>query len=98
MSTKKLGVVHIKLPEKFTVEEAVTTRRQIYDILAEGPAGFIIDFSQCRFIDSTGLGVLVSVYKRCLETGVQFELSSINSPKVMEVFRLTRLDQIFTIN
>lgn len=28
---------------------------------------FLLDLRDCTFIDSTGLGVLVSVYKKCLE-------------------------------
>ena len=58
---------------------------------------FFIDFSNCTFIDSTGLGMLVSVYKKCAERNVKLIIASIKNEKVLKVFQLTRLDKVFDI-
>lgn len=91
------GNVRIILPETFEVKAVAEFRTTVLDLLAKDENNFIIDFSQCQFIDSTGLGALVSVYKRCVEKGGTLSLSALNHPKVATIFHLTRLDTIFTI-
>lgn len=91
------SIIRITLPESFEVQSVADFRTKVLNLLAEGTESYIIDFSRCQFIDSTGLGVLVSVYKRCVEKGVSLSLSSINHPKVATIFNLTRLDKVFTI-
>ena len=85
------------VPSQFSVEEASKFRDITYSQLAEGIKLFEIDFSQCAFIDSTGLGVLVGLYKRCQEVGAQIVLKHLNKD-VERVFKMTRLDHVFTIH
>ncbi|MBU1702404.1 MAG: STAS domain-containing protein [Candidatus Eisenbacteria bacterium] len=55
-----------------------------------------VDLSPVTFMDSSGLSFLVALLKRvrdigaCRVFGVQ--------PRVLELFRLTRLDKVFTID
>ena len=56
----------------------------------------ILDLSRVEFIDSSGLGAVVSVMKQ-LGEGCRLELAGL-APAVEKVFRLTRMDQIFTIH
>lgn len=86
----------IVIPENFAVEEAGDLREKLYSMILKGDNNFLLDFSKCTFIDSTGLGVLVSVYKKCAEKNGTVKLSSINQ-QVMKVFKLTRLDNVFEI-
>jgi len=86
----------IIIPKEFTVEEASSFRERSLELLGKGEINFEIDFKQCTFIDSTGLGVLVSTYKKCTEKNGNFTLYSINAD-VMKLFKLTRLDKVFDI-
>ncbi len=88
--------LNLIMPENFAVEEAAEFRKKINDMMIEGKKRFILNFSNCTFIDSTGLGVLVGIYKRCKELNGSLELHAIH-PRVMKVFELTRLDQVFEI-
>lgn len=63
----------------------------------EGKKDFTFNFKNCTFIDSTGLGVLVSIYKRCKDNSGHVELINVNNKDVLRVFKLTRLDEIFNI-
>lgn len=54
------------LPNKLTVEKTSDFRKEAYRLLEKGEKNFIVDFSECDFIDSTGLGVLVSFYKKSI--------------------------------
>lgn len=87
----------IEVAENFSVEEASECREKIYKLINEGEKNFKFDFSKCTFIDSTGLGVLVGIYKKCAEVGGDVTLYSIKNSKVKEIFKLTRLDKVFEI-
>lgn len=85
------------IPENFAVEEASEYRQKLNDLIDKGQYNFVLDFSKCSFIDSTGLGVIVSAYKRCKENNGTIKLHSINDANVLKVFKLTRLDKVFEI-
>lgn len=85
------------IPENFAVDEAAEFREKLNYLINKGEKNFSLDFRNCTFIDSTGLGVLVGIYKKCKEVNGSFKLHSINSSQVMKVFRLTRLDKVFKI-
>lgn len=84
------------MPENFAVDEAAEFREKINDLMDKGEKHFVLNFNKCTFVDSTGLGVLVSIYKKCEKINGSLKLHSIN-PQVMKVFKLTRLDKVFQI-
>ncbi len=56
----------------------------------------ILDLGRVRFIDSSGLGAVVAVMK-LLAPDRKLELAAL-TPPVDKVFRLTRMDSVFTIH
>jgi anti-sigma B factor antagonist len=56
----------------------------------------VLDLSQVTFIDSSGLGAIVSVMKQ-LAPDRRLDLAAL-TPAVAGVFRLTRLDEVFRIH
>ncbi len=86
----------ITIPKNFAVEEAGNLREELYAMIAQGKKEFLLDFRECEFIDSTGLGVIVAVYKRCVEKGGNVRLCYV-MPQIMRIFSLTRLDKVFEI-
>lgn len=56
----------------------------------------VLDLSKVAFLDSSGLGAVVAVLK-ALAPDRKLELSGL-TPTVQKVFRLTRMDSIFTIH
>ena len=85
------------IPKDFVVDEVATFRTQINKLIEEGQKDFTFNFSKCEFIDSTGLGALVSIYKKCAEKGGSVKLKSLK-PEVEKLFKLTRLDKVFEIH
>ncbi|TVR63656.1 MAG: anti-sigma factor antagonist [Gemmatimonadales bacterium] len=68
-------------------------------ILAElegGSRKFLVDFTNTGYIDSSGLGVLVSLSKKIREQGGELRLSSLNED-LRTLFELTKLDTLFRI-
>ncbi|WP_432408348.1 STAS domain-containing protein [Wukongibacter sp. M2B1] len=89
--------ISMVISENFAVDEADEFREKLNRLINSGEKHFALDFTNCSFIDSTGLGVLVSIYKKCMERNGSLKLHSINNPQVMRVFKLTRLDKVFDI-
>ena len=62
---------------------------------ADGPDRVVLDLSRVDFIDSSGLGAIVASMKQ-LGRNRRLELAGL-TPAVEKVFRLTRMDTIFTL-
>ena len=56
----------------------------------------ILDFCNVRFLSSAVLGLLIRISKKVYERTGQLRLCNIN-PKIYEIFKITRLTQIFDI-
>jgi anti-sigma B factor antagonist len=65
-------------------------------ILAERVPRLIVDMSEVRYIDSSGLAFLIESLQRVKGWGGSFGLCGM-SGAVKEVFRIARLDQVFEI-
>jgi exopolysaccharide biosynthesis polyprenyl glycosylphosphotransferase len=84
------------LPVRFTVVIADSFRDTCRQLLLQNPQKIIIDFSYTNFIDSCGIGALVTNLKTAKEKNIDFILKGVNS-QVMAVFSLTGLNQVLTI-
>lgn len=62
----------------------------------EPAATVILDLARVDFVDSSGLGAIVAAMK-LLAPAQRLELAAL-TPNVMRVFRLTRMDGVFTIH
>jgi len=71
-------------------------KQRVLEQLEGGDRKFVIDFSNTGYIDSSGLGVLVSLSKKIREQGGELRLSSLNED-LRTLFELTKLDTLFRI-
>jgi anti-sigma B factor antagonist len=71
-------------------------KNQVLEQLESGDRKFVIDFANTGYIDSSGLGVLVSLSKKIREQGGELRLSSLNED-LRTLFELTKLDTLFRI-
>ncbi len=78
------------------VEDATQFREEAIKKMGETVSHVDIYMGELQFIDSAGMGVLISLYKRCAKRGGSVNLHDLRG-SVREVFELTRLDQIFNI-
>jgi anti-sigma B factor antagonist len=79
--------------------DAVTVaeiRPTIESILGARPRRVIVDLSALRMIDSSGLGAIVSLYKRLRETGGDVNVVGVQD-QPLAIFKLLRLDRIFSL-
>jgi anti-sigma B factor antagonist len=71
-------------------------RDRILGLLESGVQQLIVDLSGVSFIDSSGLGALLSGYKNSNLRSGSFILTGLQ-PRVQSMFELTRLHRVFEI-
>ena len=60
----------------------------------ESAPTMILDFTGVPYLDSSGLGSLVSAYTSCQKAGRRVALTGINQ-RVLKVFEITKVEPIF---
>lgn len=78
------------------VYNAPDLKMWMHSMLEEDDWSISLDCSGLTYIDSTGLGVLISVLKRVKRNGGTFYLSGLK-PYIYRIFTVTGLDKIFEI-
>jgi anti-sigma B factor antagonist len=69
-------------------------RPALEKLVGDHPKRVIVDLSALRLIDSSGVGVLVSLYKRVRALGGDVRIIGVtDQPRA--IFRLLRLDAVF---
>ena len=72
-------------------------KRMVLAALEDGARRFVIDFARTGYIDSSGLGILISLSKEVRAVGGDLRLASLNE-HLQTLFELTRLDTFFRIS
>lgn len=75
---------------------AIRFKDRMRELVQDPAPRVILDLSRVDFLDSSGLGAVVAVMK-ILGPTRKLELSGL-TPTVQKVFRLTRMDSVFTIH
>ena len=85
INTERLPHANILTPavRRLDASVAATFKASVTEEIGDDRKALIVDFSKVDFIDSSGLGMLVSLFK--LMNGI------------MNMFTLTRMDRIFRI-
>ncbi|BBL79988.1 hypothetical protein RxyAA322_18420 [Rubrobacter xylanophilus] len=92
-----VGAVEL-LPEgDLDIESAEEFRRSFEQLLDSGVAHFFVNLGGVGYLDSTGLGALMQLYRRAREAGGAARFYDLR-PEVREIFRLTHLDRIIDID
>jgi len=79
------------------VYTAPKLRSQLLALANGGHSTVIADLSEVTFVDSTGLGVLVSGLKRFREAGGDLRLV-VTAPQILKIFEITGLADVFSVH
>ena len=94
-STGELTVIAVHA-ERIDAASAIRFKETMRELTAGGSGRVVLDLTSVDFIDSSGLGAIVSA-RKVLGEDRRMELAGL-TPKVMKVFRLTRMDSVFTLH
>lgn len=71
-------------------------KSQLDSIIHKKKTDIVLDCTSLKYIDSTGLGVLVSTLKKVKEAEKKIKIINLK-PYIAKIFTLTGLDNIFEI-
>ena len=71
-------------------------KEKISEIYKENKLDILFDFEKLDYIDSTGLGSLIFIYKEMVKDNKKIELINVK-PNIRKLFLITKLDQMFEI-
>jgi len=95
---REIGDIHIlDCSGKITLGEGtMTVRNTVRDILAEGGKKIILNLGDVNYVDSSGIGELVSTYTTVTNGGGQLKLLHLTK-KIQELLAITKLLTVFQV-
>ncbi len=95
--TEQSGVTVVGVQGEVDVSTAPRLRQQLVETSSSGQDRVVVDLTQVDFLDSTGLGVLVSGLKRFRTLGGDLYLVCVSS-RILKVFEITGLTAVFSLH
>ncbi len=90
-------IVEIEVQEeRMDAHNSGDLKEQMLRLFDEGKCNLVIDLTAVRFVDSSGLGALVSGFKNASARDGSLKLCCLQ-PQVRSMFELTRLHRVFEI-
>src|ERR1700761_3356354 len=91
------GVTVVDLSGKITLGEGGTTLRDEFrKLVSEGQKKIVLNLAEVNYIDSSGLGELVSAYTAVKNAGGELKLLNLTS-KVRDLLVITKLVTVFDV-
>ncbi len=90
------GVTVIHLDGQLVIGNRNELKDLLQERVAAGDRRFVLDFGHTGYIDSSGLGALVTSARRLREQGGDLRLAGLNDD-LRSLFELTKLDTLFAI-
>lgn len=98
LNTRQVGdVVVVDVSGRITLGEGSSTLREgIRELLAKGHRKILLNLADVSYIDSSGIGELVSAYTSVTNAGGQLKLVNLTK-RVNDLLQITKLYTIFDI-
>ena len=88
----KDGTSHLSIEGQLDAVSVTELRIELDKLVAARPASVEVDLSRLRMIDSSGVGALVSLYKRVRAQGGDVAIKGIRD-QPLAIFQLLKLDR-----
>ena len=75
-------------------EESAALREMLYDLLRKGHKQILLNLGNVHYIDSSGLGALVSAFTSVRKQGGELKLLNLTN-KVSDLMQITKLYTVF---
>jgi anti-sigma B factor antagonist len=91
------GIMVLHLKGEFDLYKSSQLKKIAEGLESKNIKGLVIDCAAIQNIDSSGVGSLLSVYKRCQVLNINFRLSHIHRG-ISKILEFTRLKNYFPIS
>ena len=89
-------IIEIKPIGEVDIYTSPELKNKIFDLINENNSDITINGEDLEYIDSTGLGVLMSIYKKIQEKELNFKITNLK-PNIYKLFDITGLNKVFNI-
>lgn len=96
-TTQRDGRAVVTAAGELDAHSAPALQAQVAPLTAQQNASLVIDLTDVGFIDSTGLGVLVTTLKHVREVDGRLDVV-VTSPRVLKVLAITGLDVVIPLH
>ena len=90
------GTVVLRIPNVLIATNPEELKHHVLELTRQGERRFVLDFAETGYIDSSGLGVLVSLTKAVRRYGGELWLTNLNED-LRTLLALTKLDSVLPI-
>jgi anti-sigma B factor antagonist len=91
------GITILDLSGRITLGEgSITLRDSIHEVLAKGSKKILLNLGDTSYIDSSGIGELVSAFTSVKNAGGELKLLNLTK-KVHDLLQITKLYTVFDI-
>ena len=88
------GTTLVDLSGRLTLGESVSyLRKTVEDVARQGHRHIVLNLREVEYVDSAGLGALVSCFTKVKGFGGEMKLLAVQ-PRVLELLKLTELDRV----
>lgn len=91
--SSKEGATHLSIEGQLDAVSVSDIRPELEKLVTSRPPVVEVDLAQLRMVDSSGIGALVSLYKRVRGQGGSVIIKGVRD-QPLAIFRLLRLDKI----
>jgi anti-sigma B factor antagonist len=77
-------------------EDAAKFKEKIYSIINQHKQNVVVDMSNVKFVNSSGLGILISGFTTLKNAGGELKLAAL-SDKIKGLLSITKLNQVFQV-
>ena len=98
IETRTVGDVHVlDISGKITLGEGtMAVRNTVRDLLKAGNKKIILNLAEVNYVDSSGIGELVSAFTMVTNQGGKLILLNLH-PKIRELLQITKLLSVFQV-
>ncbi len=98
VSTRQVdGITILDMSGRITLGEgSVTLRDAVRDVLAKGTKQILLNLGEITYIDSSGIGELVSAFTTVKNSGGELKLLNLTK-KVHDLLQITKLYTVFDV-
>jgi len=97
-STRQVdGVTIVDLSGRITLGEGSTTLKDtVHDLLSKGLKRIVLNLGEVNYVDSSGIGALVSALTAAKNQGGQLKLLNVTK-RVHDLLQITKLHSLFDV-
>ena len=90
------GLYSLELDGEIDIATSIKLREELYQAIDRGSYNLLIKLDAVRYIDTSGLGVLIGARKRVREHNGHLWIVCQN-PRLLRIFNITSLSAVFDI-